>query len=124
MAETLYKDLNQFSSTNREYYTDARAVYQGVVNILNTRTGERIFRPNFGIDLDSYLFETLSGVSQPSILNAIGAAVEAFDNRVAVDYSKSEVRLDSDNNALELKLIFQIVGIAQETFQVIEAIRL
>ena len=123
MAEALYKDLNEFTPTSREYSEEERAVYQSVINIINTRPGERLFQPNFGVDLSEFLFETVSDTSEIAILNAVGTAIEQFDNRVEMDFEQSEVRLTADENSLELKLVFSILGVGNQTYQLIEAIR-
>jgi len=123
LADSLYKDLNQFTPSDREYSEDERAVYQAVVNIIQTRTGERLFDPTFGVDLDGYLFETMDDGIEQEILTIIAASVERIENRVQVDFGNSEVRAKPDTNTLELKLVFDILGIDEQTYQLVEAIR-
>jgi phage baseplate assembly protein W len=123
MATTLYKDINQFNPTDREYSHDERAVYQAVVNIIQTRTGERLFRPDFGVDIDSYLFETMDANTEQAVLTIIASAVERFENRVSIDFAKSEVRAKAETNELEIKLVFDIEGIDDQSYQLIESIR-
>ena len=119
---SLYKDINQFTPTDREYSLDARAIYQSVVNIIQTRVGERLFQPEFGLDLDNYLFELMDENTEQAVLTLIAAKVERFENRVLIDFSKSSVTQDFESNSLEIKLVFTIEGIIDQTFQLIEAI--
>lgn len=123
MAINLYKDINQFNPTDRQYSLDERAIYQSVINIIQTRTGERLFNPDFGVDLDSYLFDTMDANTEQSVLTVLGAAVENFENRVTIDYTNSEVRAKPETNELEIKLVFDIEGITDQSYQLIEAIR-
>ena len=123
MAITLYKDLNQFNPTDREYSLNERAVYQSIINILQTRRGERLFSPNFGVDLDSYIFDTMDNTTEQLVMQEIGSSIESTDNRILVDYDKSEVRAKGDTNVLELLLVFELEGVEGQTFQLIEQIR-
>jgi len=62
------------------------------------------------------------GIEQ-EILTIIAASVERIENRVQVDFGNSEVRAKPDTNTLELKLVFDILGIDEQTYQLVEAIR-
>jgi phage baseplate assembly protein W len=119
----LYKDINQFSPADREYSLNERAVYQSVINILQTRKGERLFYPDFGVEIDEYLFENVTGGLEGSILTQIATTIERIENRVRISYPDSEIRIDADNHVLEIKLVFTIQGIEEQTYQLIEAIR-
>jgi phage baseplate assembly protein W len=82
-----------------------------------------MFNPEFGVDLDSYLFDTMDSNTEQSVLTVLGAAVENFENRVTIDYKNSEVRAKPETNELEIKLVFDIEGITEQSYQLIEAIR-
>ena len=69
-------------------------------------------------------FETFETTDETAILTDIGGTIEDLDNRIELDYTNSQVRINTDNNSLDLKLVFSIIGISDQTYQVIEAIRL
>jgi len=53
-------------SDGREGYFESTeitfdAVKENIRNLLNTRTGERVFQPSLGIGLDDFLFENING---------------------------------------------------------------
>ena len=123
MAITLYKDLNQFNPTDREYSLNERAVYQSIINILQTRRGERLFNPDFGVDLDNYIFDTMDNTTEQLVMQEIGSSIENTDKRILVDYDKSEVRAKGDTNSLELLLVFELEGVEGQTYQLIEQIK-
>ena len=39
---------------------DSNAIYNSIKNIFNTKKGQKILNPNFGLDLEQYLFDNIS----------------------------------------------------------------
>jgi phage baseplate assembly protein W len=118
----LYKDLNQFSPTDREFSENARAIYQSVFNIITTRKGERLFNPEFGVNLEDELFELNDTVSQESIKDAIATGISVFEPRVSIDRAQTQIFIDEDNHKIEVSIVFSIEGLGDQTFQIIENI--
>ena len=118
---SIYKDINQFSPTIREYSTDARAIYQAVINLLRTPFSSIPFT-NWGIDLEEELFELYNERDAQGLLFRIVSAISDQENRVIVDTSQSEVVLDFDNNRLSLILVFEIEGLSEGLFEIQEEI--
>lgn len=116
----LYKDLNQFSPTDREFSDNARAIYQSVYNIITTRKGERLFNPKFGVNLEDELFELNDTETQESIKDAISTGISQFEPRVTIDFSKTQIFVDEDNNSVEVSIVFSIKGLEGQQFQIIE----
>jgi len=52
------------------------AVKQNVIQLLETKKGERLFQPNLGVDLDRFLFEQITPETIVEIQNEI---VESFN---------------------------------------------
>lgn len=119
MADKVYKDINQFNPTTlgKSFRYDADAVYQAVVNILHTRKGERVFNPEFGLDLEDYLFELSDEGTEASVLSEINTQLKIYEPRVTVDFERSTVSV-SDRNKLNVDLIFTINGVDGELFQI------
>lgn len=112
----IYSDLNQFNPTKKPVLEDIEAVYQSLFNILNTRKGERLFLPEFGIDLDEQLFTLIDDVSSVELQRLIIDGIETFEPRVIIDTGQTLVTPDQDNNRFEIDLVFQIQGITDQTF--------
>jgi phage baseplate assembly protein W len=118
----LYKDLNQFTPTDREFSENSRAIYQSVFNIITTRKGERLFNPEFGVNLEDELFELNDTVSQERIKDAISTGISVFEPRVSIDRSQTQIFIDEDTHKIEVSIVFSIEGLDEQKFQIIENI--
>lgn len=120
----LYKDLNQFSPTSKPYSTEAQAVYQSVVNIILTSVGERIFSPEYGVELEDYLFELNSDLDTNILLLNIADRINEIDPRVEIDTNVSEIVYNEADYSLKVNLIFNINGIDGQSFEIDEVVNL
>jgi len=87
---------------------DVEAIKQSVINILSTNKGERPFLPYFGSNIRSYLFENFDNVSAVLVEDEIRSALANYEPRVRV--TNVEVNARPDNNALRIKLEFDIIS--------------
>jgi phage baseplate assembly protein W len=101
-----------------------RAISRSIRNIVETIPTERYFDPDFGSNVRSSLFDNIDfgivGVIESQILESI-ANYEPRVNNVQV-----EVLPEYDNNALEVTVIYDIIGQdlpAQEYTFILEATR-
>ena len=85
------------------------AIKQAVKHIVLTVRGERPFRPFFGASINSALFETFDPTLVDDIALSIEDALNAHEPRV--DVTEVVVLEDIDNNALEVTVNYNIVGI-------------
>ena len=85
-----------------------RAISRSIRNIVETIPSERYFDPDFGSDVRSSLFENIDfgivGVVESQILESI----TNYEPRV--DNVQVEVLPEYDNNALEVTVIYDIIG--------------
>ena len=85
-----------------------RAISRSIRNIVETIPTERYFDPDFGSDVRSSLFENIDfgivGVVESQILESI----TNYEPRV--DNVQVEVLPEYDNNALEVTVIYDIIG--------------
>lgn len=87
---------------------DVEAVKQSVINILLTSRGERPFAPDFGGDLQAYLFENFDDVTVATIENTIVNTLRNYEPRVrilTVDVGNLDYR-----NALRITIEMQIIS--------------
>ena len=64
---------------------DKDAVKRSIRNIMLTNHYERPFKPNFGANLRSLLFELADDITKMEIRQQIDEALQNFEPRVAVD---------------------------------------
>ena len=79
-----------------------------LVNYLLTNKGERVFKPNFGADLRSLLFENMQDISNAELKNTIQDDITTFFPNVLI----KEIKFNNiaDENTVNFTLIYQIVN--------------
>ena len=88
---------------------DANTIARSIRNIITTRPGEKLFNPNFGTKITDSLFELLDDTTADEIKNQIRLSINRFEPRVR--YINSIVEPKYDENAFNVKIIYQIVGL-------------
>lgn len=105
----LYSDLNYVKPSIGDRVYDIEAVYQSIFTILGTVKGERVFRPTYGLNLSSYLFEPCDELTARSILYDI-KNVMRLEPRVSLSMSKSTVVPVPEEYMFVITLVFTILG--------------
>lgn len=108
----IYSDLNSINPTQKPLVEDFQSVYQALIILFNTRPGEILFDPEYGIDLEEELFELMDESSADEVYNRIFNAVERYEPRAIIDNSTSKVVAVPDENRFELTLQFGIEGLS------------
>ena len=88
---------------------DANAIARSVRNIITTRPGEKLFNPDFGTKITDSLFELLDDTTANEIQDQIKLSINRFEPRVK--YINSIVEPKYNENAFNVKIIYQIIGI-------------
>jgi|TARA_B100001094_G_scaffold326806_1_gene383684 phage baseplate assembly protein W len=96
----LNNDLVALKNTN--------AIARSVRNIILTSPGEKFFNPDFGSNVSKLLFENLDEVTALAIRDEIETAINNYEPRVSL--IDVEVTPDFDNNSLDAKIKYRIVG--------------
>ena len=117
MRSYSYRDINEDTPNEKPDLFDVDAVTQGVVNFIQTPKGSRLFNPNFGTNIESFLFELMDEGSGLAILNDIAIDLEEYDSRVTVNVSSSSVSPDPENNSFQFNIYFEILGFEGKLFQ-------
>lgn len=112
----VYTDLNSFTPTVTALLVDVQSVYQSLYNILNTKKGERLFEPDFGIALEDELFELDDDITQLAIMQEVITAISRFEQRVLIDTANSTITVNRTKNTYDLVLLFSILGVNGQTF--------
>mgnify|MGYP003667564918 FL=1 len=88
-------------------YTTKNQIKANLVNFLLTNKGERVFRPNYGADLRSQVFELLESDSLEGLESTISEHIQNQFPTVEV----KEIKFDPqpDNNTLFFSLTYTVV---------------
>ena len=87
---------------------DNAAIKQSIVNLILTNKGERLFNPDYGSDIRSYLFEPLDYGTAALIKKSIGQTITRFEPRITV-LSLSCVP-NFDENGIDVEMTYEIRG--------------
>ena len=110
---TKFKDLS-ISFTRNKITNDLlvkkedAAVKQAVVNILMTNKGERLFDPDYGSDVPTYLFDQLDFGTAANIKSAIRECLVTYEPRILLQ--EIDVMPEFDQNGFEVHLRFAVMG--------------
>lgn len=117
----IYRDLNQrdpFVKDN-EFLRNIETIHQSIQNILSTRKGERLFNPDFGIDLEDSLFDLLDDVSSLEVLREVTEAVNLWEPRVEIIHNLTEIVPNVDNHSFDVKLVVKVIGFEEQIVEVV-----
>jgi len=111
----IYSDIS--GTPNRVLVLDERAVAQALENLLATRKGERLFLPDYGIDLEQLLFEPMDEETAFAIKSEVIRSVEQWEPRVVVDYAATTVTPNYEENKYEITLVYSIAGLEEDRWE-------
>lgn len=86
--------------------TDAAAVKQSVKNLLLTNRNEKPFDPNFGGNLNRFLFSLDEEFEEEDIEDAIAYAIHAHEPRAI--FRGAQAKINSDQNSIAIAVRFQV----------------
>ena len=64
---------------------DEDAIYNSIKNIFNTKKGQKILSPTFGLDLEQYLFDNITKENGKVIGQTILEELAIYETRIIVD---------------------------------------
>ena len=85
------------------------AISRSVQNLVLTLQGEKMFDPSLGCAVSRLLFENVDSFTADNLRREIEAVIKNYEPRVIIDNVK--VIPDFDNNAMDVTLIYLIIGI-------------
>jgi len=95
-------------------YTTREQVRSNIVNLLKTKRGERIMQPDFGIGLESILFEPIDDDTQTRIQSEIENAISIWLPYVVIEDLVIDISDElRDRNTIDVSLSFSIVDNAE-----------
>jgi phage baseplate assembly protein W len=89
-------------------YTNENSVKRALRNLIMTQPGERRFQPEFGCNLQRFLFENISDYVGGLIKDVIKESVDKYEPRVRI--VDILVIANESNNAYEVTIIFEVIN--------------
>lgn len=84
------------------------AVKQSIINILLTNTGERVFNPNFGSEINKILFENITPQTSSTLTTLIKTAIENYEPRAQLH--EVQCTPSPDENAYAVTVVFSTIN--------------
>jgi phage baseplate assembly protein W len=90
---------------------DTKAISNSLLNLFNTRPGQRFLFPEYGVDLLKYVFVQINDTNGDAIGNAILAGIEKFEPRINV----IQIRVNAipDENTYNIDVYYRIIILNQ-----------
>lgn len=85
---------------------DLQLVKEDLELLLNTRKRERIMKPDFGIDLESLVFENTGPLLRAKAFREIADAIGNFEPRVSL----SNVSVTDEKNTVRIDVKYTVSG--------------
>lgn len=110
---------------------DLNAIKNSLNNLFNTKPGQRFLFPNYGLNLDQFIFEPITEYNGRLIGEKIVRSIQIFETRV--NLKQCNVELLPDDNQYDIKLILEfpvfntnasintILDIRSQTFTFVES---
>ena len=105
-----YSDINQQDNLTDEKLYDLEAIYQSIHNIINTQKGQRLFLPEFGVDLWQFLFDPMSPAIQHQVYMEVYRAIKVWEPRVEIQNSQSSYIGNPETHTIDLNIVFILKG--------------
>jgi phage baseplate assembly protein W len=112
----LHLDLSMTNSGNTETKiglnndikidTNENAIRNAVKNCIHTKKGEKVLDPEFGMDIEKYLFEPLSEDRGDTIARSILSDLGTQEPRINI--LKIKVNVNYDDNSYGILIIYEI----------------
>lgn len=88
--------------------TDAEAVRRSLRNLILTNRGERFYKPDFGSNINSLLFEPATDIVTNQIRSLIKECIGTYERRVILE--KIEVNPMDDGTSYNVDIYFSIIN--------------
>jgi phage baseplate assembly protein W len=112
----IYSDVNPEVIDNKPpLIVDSKAIQRSIHNILSTTPGERLFLPDFGVNIPDYLFELMDDITSFQLEDLITSGILRWEPRI--NLQSVSVFPDVVNSAYYLSVIYSIKGLDSSRLQ-------
>ena len=108
-----YSDLSKYHAQKPDgsLVYDEEDIAQAIGSLLDTRIGQRLFRPEYGCGIHSLVFEPMNAATEFKLMNEVYDAVSKWEPRVILDSSRSFVVANTTEQAYDVTLVYKILGL-------------
>lgn len=97
--------------------TDTDAIRNSLYNLFTTRPGQKLLTPNFGSNLEQFLFESVNEINARIIGDTMFTSIRKFEPRVQV--LKIQVTPEPDQNQYSVVFVYKLLNKGQnQTFSI------
>ena len=111
-----YSDINQQDNLIDVKLYDIEAIYQSIHNIIYTEKNQRLFLPEFGVNLWQYLFEPMTFVTVKQVYMEVYTALEKWEPRIKLHNSESSYIPNYETHTIDLNIVFSLKGKIEEKY--------
>jgi phage baseplate assembly protein W len=86
--------------------TDDELVKQSILQILLTGRGERVMRPQFGCNLQAFVFESNNELLEQLLRTEIAAAIGKFEPRALLQ----NIQIERQDNNVQITIVYAVVA--------------
>jgi phage baseplate assembly protein W len=107
----LYSDIDSNPITNsRNRAVNVNAIQQSLDNLFNTQKYERPFRPDYYSPVYDLIGELATEATAAAFIAIMYNKISQHEPRVIFDSANSSVEADTENNAYNVVVVFQVAG--------------
>lgn len=94
--------------------SDERSVRIALMNLLRTPIGSKPFYPQYGTNLERYLFDPADALTESELNEEIAITIQKFEPRVRLISIESSI----DDNGVDIKIDYFIINVpGQQTLE-------
>lgn len=93
-------------------YTNEESVKRSIRNLINTEKYDRLFQPEIGCRIRSFLFENMSDIISDEIKSTIKETIELYEPRARV--IEVIVQANESRHAYDVYIYFQVINSDKE----------
>jgi len=117
MQDFIYSDVNSFTPKINSLLYDINEVFQNIEMILTTNKTRRIFKSEFGSNLDQYLMELMTDETADDIMDEVIFAIERWYPRVTVLINESKIDANYEEHTYDIFLVLIVKGFGNQKFE-------
>jgi len=84
---------------------DENAIFNSIRNVFNTKKGQKILNPNFGLDLDRFLFESITRDNAEMIGRTIQEELPVYEPRINIHNVTVIAKPDNNEYQIDITII-------------------
>jgi len=93
-----------------------RLIKNDVLQLIFTNPGERVYRPDYGIGIRTYLFEQLDDASVFELEARIRDQISIHERRISLD--QLDIEQDRDESRLRILMVASLIQSPDEIFEI------